>query len=301
MNQNFFIILSVSLIVLGIACQIMIGVLIQNMINETDNMTATDNKLLKQCKLKFMNCYRMNGGVNNVQIFTDKFVNRLKIGRISLVTLGHLSGQMVLLAVFAAGTGIYFGITGGESVIGLLPFYIVSFLGLYLYFSVSSAVDIPGKKKILKTNLVDYFENHMISRLGTVPDSIRELEEKERGNRSGRQKDSRKSEIDEQFVLDEPHQLRGQMKKGVKKRQQQEDLEEEEEISHLLLQSKEELKTAGSSRVISGGSRDSARQRARSKELLPEEKESVSDSWQDVLRDNLSDEEIQALLTEFLA
>ena len=300
MNQNFFIILSVSLIALGIVCQIMIGVLIQNMINETDNMTATDNKLLKQCKLKFMNCYRMNGGVNNVQIFADKFVNRLKIGRISLVTLGHLSGQMVLLAVFAAGTGIYFGITKGETVIGLLPFYIVSFLGLYLYFSVSSAVDIPGKKKILKTNLVDYFENHMISRLGTVPDSIRELEEKERGNRSGRPGDSRKLETDEEVELDEPYQLRSQNKKGVKKRQQPEDFEEED-ISHLHFQSKEDLKAADSSRVISGGSRDTARQRARSREIMPEEKENVSDGWQNVLRDNLSDEEIQALLTEFLA
>ena len=40
-------------LVLSILCQIMIGVLYQKMIRETDNMAVTENKLLKQGKLKF--------------------------------------------------------------------------------------------------------------------------------------------------------------------------------------------------------------------------------------------------------
>ena len=63
----------------------------------------------------------------------------------------------------------------------MLPYYIVSFLGLYIYFSVSGIVDAKGRKRLLKTHLVDYLENHMVNRLknGTL--------EEERGSRRGRE------------------------------------------------------------------------------------------------------------------
>lgn len=173
MSHNIIIGIVVLLIVLSIILQIMIGVLYQNMINETDNMTATDNQLLKQCKTRFANCYRMNGGVANIPIFIDKFINHLKIGKISLIAMQHWSGQLVLFSVFVSGMGIYTGITRGDRFVTLMPYYIISLIGLYVYFGVSSAVDIAGKRKLLKTNLVDYMENHMVKRLELLPESIR--------------------------------------------------------------------------------------------------------------------------------
>lgn len=173
MSHNIIIGIVVLLIVLSIILQIMIGVLYQNMINETDNMTATDNQLLKQCKTRFANCYRMNGGVANIPIFIDKFINHLKIGKVSLIAMQHWSGQLVLFSVFVSGMGIYTGITRGDRFVTLMPYYIISLIGLYVYFGVSSAVDIAGKRKLLKTNLVDYMENHMVKRLELLPESIR--------------------------------------------------------------------------------------------------------------------------------
>ncbi len=172
MSHNVIIGIVVLFIVLSIIFQIMIGVLYQNMINETDNMTATDNQLLKQCKKKFANCYRMNGGVTNIPVFVDKFINHLRIGNISLISLQHWSGQLVLFSVFVSGMGIYTGITRGDRFISLMPYYIISLIGLYVYFGVSSAIDITGKKQVLKTNLVDYMENHMVKRLELLPESM---------------------------------------------------------------------------------------------------------------------------------
>ena len=172
MSHNVIIGIVVLFIVLSIIFQIMIGVLYQNMINETDNMTATDNQLLKQCKKKFANSYRMNGGVTNIPVFVDKFINHLRIGNISLISLQHWSGQLVLFSVFVSGMGIYTGITRGDRFISLMPYYIISMIGLYVYFGVSSAIDITGKKQVLKTNLVDYMENHMVKRLELLPESM---------------------------------------------------------------------------------------------------------------------------------
>lgn len=152
-------------LVVSIFLRTLLGFLYQNMIKETDNMASTENKLLKQCKLKFANCYHLNNGVSNIPVFVDKFINRLSLGPVSFLTMYHLSGQAMLLSVVSAGVGICRSIMGGKMLGEILPFYIVSFIGLYLYFSVSTVVDIKGKRRVLKVNLVDYLENHLSSRI----------------------------------------------------------------------------------------------------------------------------------------
>lgn len=153
------------LLSLSIICQISMGVLCHKLIRETENMTSTPNKSLQQLKLKFSSCSQLHEGISNIPVFVDKYMNKIKIHGISLTTLKHLSGQLVLLSVLISGIGACKGIILGESVIYIIPYYIISFLGLYCYFAISSLVDISGKTKILRTNLIDYLENHLASRL----------------------------------------------------------------------------------------------------------------------------------------
>lgn len=166
---TFAMVLTLTLSILG---RIIIWILYQNMIRETDNMSATTNKVLKKCKLKFANCYQLNGGVANVPIFVDKFMNRLTVGPMTFDGYYHLSGQMVMLSVLFSGIGVCKSIIEGRTLGDLLPFYIFSFGSLYLYFSVSALTDIKAQKRILKTNLVDYLENHMMNKLVNVKQDL---------------------------------------------------------------------------------------------------------------------------------
>lgn len=172
-----FLFLGVSIII-----RTLLGYLYQNMIKEADNMASTENKLLKQCKTKFTNCFQLNNGVANIPVFVDKFLNRLAFGPFSFGTLYHISGQAMLLSVVSAGIGICKGIMDGRMFGEILPFYIVSFFGLYLYFSVSTVVDIKGKRRILKVNLVDYLENHLSARISVTAQDMEMLYGK-RGSR----------------------------------------------------------------------------------------------------------------------
>ncbi|MCM1101831.1 MAG: hypothetical protein NC079_09150 [Clostridium sp.] len=150
---------------LSIFGRVLLGFLYQNMIREADNMATTDNRLLRQCKLKFANCYQLNNGVANIPVFVDKFLNKLALGPLSFDVLYHLSGQSMLLSVIFAGIGISKAIVDGRTLGEILPYYIVSFMGLYLHFSISSVVDIRNKRRVLKINLVDYLENHLSARM----------------------------------------------------------------------------------------------------------------------------------------
>ncbi len=160
-----FIIPIFLLLFLSIICQICMGVLCHHLIRETENMATTKNKSLQQLKLKFSNCSKLHDGIANVPIFVDKYIHRIQIHHIALSTLKHLSGQLTLLSVLLAGIAACIGIIKGESFLYIAPFYVISFLGLYSYFAIASMVDISGKTEILRTNLIDYLENHLANRL----------------------------------------------------------------------------------------------------------------------------------------
>ncbi len=162
-------------LVLSILTRLGLGMVYQRLIKETDNMAATENKMLKQCKLKFANCFQLNHGVANIPVFVDKFLNRLTIGYLSFDGIYHLSGQLMLLSVVCSGIGVCKSIIHGRMLGEILPFYIVSFLGLYVYFSVSTIVDVKGKRRVLKVNLVDYLENHLSARIDVTDQDIQML------------------------------------------------------------------------------------------------------------------------------
>lgn len=160
---------------LSILMQFLLAALYQKMIQEVENMATTNHKLLKQCKLKFANCYQLNNGVPNISVFVDKFLSRLALGPISFEGIYHLAGQTMLLSVVSAGIGICKSIMGGRRLGEILPFYIVSFLALYLYFSISTMLDVKGRKRNLKVSLVDYLENHLASRINVTEEDMEML------------------------------------------------------------------------------------------------------------------------------
>lgn len=163
-HKNYMVTILI-LLLLSIICQIVMGVIYHKLIWETENMSATTNRSLQKLKLKFTSCRQLHETVPNVSVFVDKFINQIRVGRLPLSFLKHVSGQLTLLAVLVAGIGACQGIIHDEDFFQIAPFYLISFLGLYCYFAISSLVDIPGKIKILRTNLIDYLENHLASRL----------------------------------------------------------------------------------------------------------------------------------------
>lgn len=178
-GHAFFVGAAVSLLLLSILCRFMTGVLLKGLLKEAENMSATENKLLKQCKLKFQNCYELNDGAVNVEIFVGKFMQNVRLGKCSIRLIGQLSGQLLLLSVFAEGIGACIGIVHGETLGEILPYYLLAFLSLYLYFSVSGLIDVPGKQEALKTTIMDFLENRMKGRIVSVKKDSEYLEEVE--------------------------------------------------------------------------------------------------------------------------
>ena len=155
----------VTVIFVSVVLQIIIGNVLGRMVIEAENMASTENKQLKQCKLKFVNCYKMNEGMGNVTVFVERFLEKISIGKMKVTTVHRISAQLMLFAVLLSGIGAARGIVLSETIGQILPFYIIAFLGLYIYYVSTSFAGIEEKKLSLKFSLVDYLENHMVGRL----------------------------------------------------------------------------------------------------------------------------------------
>ena len=155
----------ITVVVVSVVLQMLIGNVLGRMVYEAENMASTENKQLKQFKLKFMNCYKMNEGMGNVTVFVERFLEKIAIGKVKVSSIHRISSQLMLFAVLLSGLGAARGIVLNETVGQVLPFYVFAFLGLYIYYVATSFAGMEEKKLSLKFSLVDYLENHMVGRL----------------------------------------------------------------------------------------------------------------------------------------
>lgn len=141
----------------SVLCQSVIGIYLQNLKEETEEMSHTQNEFLKKCLEQFRIYKKEERGTMNISVFVDRQLNKISFGRVTLVQLKHASGQLILLSVLLCGIGACRGIIIGETLGEILPFYIISLMGLYFHFSLSGIIEVEEKKKQIKINMIDFW------------------------------------------------------------------------------------------------------------------------------------------------
>lgn len=161
MKHGVLMVCILLLIAGSVLCQAVIGIYLQKLIKETEEMDYAEDEFLKKCMEQFRSYKREERGSMNISIFVDKQLNKIFLGKLTLEQWRHISGQLILLSVLLCGIGACRGIIAGETLGEILPFYIISLMGLYLHFSLSGVIDGEEKKRQMKTNIIDFLENRM--------------------------------------------------------------------------------------------------------------------------------------------
>lgn len=150
---------------LSIICQLIVGVIAQKMLQESENMSYTKNNVLRQCRQKYINYYKLNGKMTNTAVFVDKFLKKITFLKIPLTKYIHFSAQLMFFFILSTGISIFMQLSLGKTLFDMMPYYLISILGLYLYFSVSGIINLEERKKAIKINLIDFLDNHLSPRL----------------------------------------------------------------------------------------------------------------------------------------
>lgn len=141
---------------LSVFCQITVTFHMMKILRESEVLAEEPPQILKAWIEEYG---KEKQKIGNLSVYLDRKIEQISIGRYKVSHIKHLSGQLILGMIFLAGMGACKGIIDGRTLGQILPFYIISILGVYLHFSLSAIMDLEDKKKRIHINLTDFLEN----------------------------------------------------------------------------------------------------------------------------------------------
>ena len=165
--------------ILGLLSRMMARNLYKRLIRETDNMTLTKNRYLRELKQKAENSYRLNQGIQNTEAYLEKQLMNYRFFGLTLNGWGNLSNQFTVLCFLAGGAAAFLSYWYRCDNYYIVLYGTVGILaGLFTLF-VDCGVNLSERKLQLLNALQDYMENSLFYRLSretasTVEGSMRE-------------------------------------------------------------------------------------------------------------------------------
>lgn len=170
-----------AICLMGVISRMAARSLYKRLTRETDNMTLTKNRYLRDLKQRTENTYRLNQGIKNVGVYLEKQLTTYRFGGISLNGWANLSAQLTILCFLAGGLAAF-----GAYWYRCDNYYIVLYaatgiLSGLLTMVVDYGVNLGEKQQQLLCALRDYMENSLFNRLSreTVAVAVEKEDEPE--------------------------------------------------------------------------------------------------------------------------
>ncbi|MGB8452695.1 MAG: hypothetical protein WCD89_10205 [Anaerocolumna sp.] len=116
-------------------------------------------------KKKFETYYMLKIGVNNVDIFVDKYVFRHRICGILLSTWENIGGQILMLCLLVGSISTIIGLIYECGKQQILSTFSVGILTSGLLIFLEGLINLSGRKELIRLNMKDYLENILKVRL----------------------------------------------------------------------------------------------------------------------------------------
>ena len=164
-QNNILIYAMVGIGVIGVLADLVCSILYQRLLKASLDIGNSNNKLLKLMRLRFETCYQIKLGVNNVDSFVDKYINRHKFCGIWLRTLEKICGKMIALCMMITIVGSFWAyyFRFGQTI--FLHTLGVGIVVLTILTSTQILFDTNKKKQILCCNIKEYLENYLKAKL----------------------------------------------------------------------------------------------------------------------------------------
>lgn len=164
-DNNIIIYAFAALCGLGLLLRLIVDLVYRHLVKESDRLGETKNKMLRHMKMKFSTCYKLKIGVNNVDTFVDKSVSKYRFCGVLLSTWDNACGQVLFLVLLMVPVAAVFGVSYKCGQDPVLMTGAVGILASAILILVDKSINLPGKKKLIRLNLLDYLENFIKVRL----------------------------------------------------------------------------------------------------------------------------------------
>lgn len=150
---------------LGILSRLVARNLYKRLMKETDNMTLTKNRYLRDLKQKTENTYRLNQGIHNSRVYLEKQLTNYRFLGMTLSGWSSLGGQMTILCFLLGGAASF-----GAYWYRCDSYYIVLYSSIGILTGLVTMVadywaNLSERRQQLLNALQDYMENSLFNRL----------------------------------------------------------------------------------------------------------------------------------------
>lgn len=164
-DKNIIIYIMCGLFGIGVLLKFVLSRIYSSLIKASENMGSAKNKLTQLMKLKFETFYKLKIGVNNVDIFVDKYVYHHKFCGILLSTWENLCGQVLMICLLIGSVGSILGLIYECGKTQILSVFSVGIIASGLLIIYDGILNLSGKKELIRLNMKDYLENFLKVRL----------------------------------------------------------------------------------------------------------------------------------------
>lgn len=199
---------------LGLLTRLTARNLYKRLMRETDNMTLTKNRFLRDLKQKAENSYRLNGGIANTQAYLERQLSNCRFLGLTLDGWANVSSQLTILCFLFGGMASF-----ASYWYRCDNYYIVMYgtvgilMGLFTLF-VDCGVNLPERRSQLIGSLQDYLENSLFYRLERENTQTEEAKrEVARSHNYSRIREMEKKEDEEEAVKERPERVKGRQVK----------------------------------------------------------------------------------------
>ncbi len=150
---------------LGLAGRLTARNLYKRLMKETDNMTLTKNRYLRDLKQKTENVYRLNQGIRNSRVYLEKQLSTYRFLGLTLSGWASFGGQMTVWCFLLGGAAAF-----GAYWYRCDSYYIVLYGSAGILAGLATMVadywaNLGEGKQQLLNSLQDYMENSLFNRL----------------------------------------------------------------------------------------------------------------------------------------
>jgi len=142
--------------VFGMLSKIVVGGILGSMTRENSN-----NSLVKQIRLKYDNCRKLNISINNVNVFVEKALENYRFCGFSLNGLNRISKEMEYICISLGIINAILFRDNFSAVIFGLGIAALSSIAIRL---LDQIIDSENQKRAVIVELVDYLDNTTVHR-----------------------------------------------------------------------------------------------------------------------------------------
>lgn len=159
MDRNLLLYVLAAACVVGVASQMILKQIYENLIRDTKNTGEPDGRFLQQLRQRFQYCTHLNEKVGDVQALIQKGLMEYRFWGMSLHRWKRIGAECLVISVLCAFAGTMVLAQDGSAIVAGNMYFWMGVLSAALTAAAYGISDTGYRKECLEVRLVDYLEN----------------------------------------------------------------------------------------------------------------------------------------------